>query len=344
MPLPRSYLKHPGIQYPLLNYIPNIFETLLLGTIVLTVVLNSLVQLLVRGRVSHVLSGLGAGPGAQLYGKQPQETLYFYSNLCLHLIDDDDEANQLGFFQSLPFDEDFGVLLLRVGIASLEATGLRGWGNEVAPIQLPLRIRSRKRCGTPSGALGDPDGAQPRTTYGVVKMGRVGVGEVRYGSTTSPGSSGGSDRASTSTAFSFSRIGRTTSVGVFRDLTISGRSRRRRGEGPTQIRGLSNEVRTVDLGISEPSGLGSGGGGGPWWRWLRELGAFVAALWGVFKGMVMFLLDRARGRMSVRDEMAKGLHSSQGFDEGWRDGKGGDSASEEEGRRKERGLPTILER
>ena len=40
--------------------------------------------------------------------------------------------------------------------------------------------------------------------------------------------------------------------------------------------------------------------------------------------------------MSARDEMAKGLHSSQGFDEGWRDWKDGGSASEEEGRRKER--------
>ena len=58
------------MQYPLLNYIPNIFETLLLGTILLTVFLNSLVQLLVRGRVDRVLSGLGVGPGAQLNGKR----------------------------------------------------------------------------------------------------------------------------------------------------------------------------------------------------------------------------------------------------------------------------------
>src|SRR5258708_4199930 len=70
LPLPPSYFKHPTVQYPLLNYIPNIFETLLLGTILLTVFLNSLVQLLVRGRVDRVLSGLGVGPGAQLSGKR----------------------------------------------------------------------------------------------------------------------------------------------------------------------------------------------------------------------------------------------------------------------------------
>ena len=68
-PTPPSYLKQLAVQYSLLNYIPNIFETLLLGTILLTVVLNSLVQLLVRGRVDRVLSGLGVGRGAHLYGK-----------------------------------------------------------------------------------------------------------------------------------------------------------------------------------------------------------------------------------------------------------------------------------
>ena len=47
--------------YPLLNYIPNIFETALLATILLTVILNTLVQILVRGRVERVFSGLGLG-------------------------------------------------------------------------------------------------------------------------------------------------------------------------------------------------------------------------------------------------------------------------------------------
>ena len=254
-------------------------------------------------------------------------------------IDEDDEANQPGFFQSLPFEEDFGVLLLRVGIASLEATGLRGWGNEVAPIQLPSRkARNRwNRKRTSRGVLGDPVGAQPSTTYGAVKMGRLGVGEVQYGwTTTTPGSSHGSNRTSTSTgisAFSVAGMGRMASMGmdldVYHDLTASSR-RRRRSVGPTQVRGLKNEVRTVDLGISESSGPGSGG---PWRRWLREFGAFLAALWGVITGMVLFLLERARGRVRVRDEVAKGVHFNSGFDDRLMDGKGDDRVSEEERKR-----------
>src|SRR5260221_9072418 len=48
-----------GANYPLLNYVPNLFETVLLVTILLTVTVNSMAQLLVRGRIDHVLSGLG---------------------------------------------------------------------------------------------------------------------------------------------------------------------------------------------------------------------------------------------------------------------------------------------
>ena len=45
--------------YPLLNYIPNMFETVLLSTILLTVALNAIVQLLVRGRIERPFIGLG---------------------------------------------------------------------------------------------------------------------------------------------------------------------------------------------------------------------------------------------------------------------------------------------
>jgi len=180
--------------------------------------------------------------------------------------------------------------------------------------------------------LGDSDGAQPSTTYGVVRMGRVGVGEVRYGSTTNISSSRGSNIASTSTpttiasssALSFSGMRRTTNAGMDVDF-YHNPSRRRR-----QVRGLNNEVRTVDLGISQSSGLGAGGSCGLWWRWLREFGAFVAALWGVSKGMVLFLLERARGRVRVRDELAKGLNLSPGFDERLTVGRDGDGVLEEE--------------
>lgn len=50
--------------FPFPNYIPNIFETLLILTILLTVTLNAIVQLLVRGRVDRVFIGLGISPAA----------------------------------------------------------------------------------------------------------------------------------------------------------------------------------------------------------------------------------------------------------------------------------------
>ena len=258
------------------------------------------------------------------------------------VIEEDEEANRPGFFQSLPFEEDFGVLLLRVGIASLEATGLRGWSNEVAPIQLPLRdMRNRwnkKQAGR--GVLGDPAGAQPSTTYGTVKMGRVGVGEVHHGWTTAASSpSHGSNTRSTaiasSSAFSLARVGRMTSmdVEVYHDLTTSSR-RRKRSARPTQVRGLKNEVRTVDLGTSESAGSSRGGS---WRHWLREFRAFLAALWGVITGMVLFLLERAKGRVRVRDQVAKGVQSGPEFDEKLTNGKDDYGVSEEERRkRKER--------
>jgi len=272
-------------------------------------------------------------------------TCLFYSGLTIvfSVIEEDDEANRPGFFQSLPFEEDFGVLLLRVGIASLEATGLRGWSNEVAPIQLPSReVRNRwnkKQAGR--GVLGDPAGAQPSTTYGTVKMGRVGVGEVQHGwTTTTSSSSHGSNTRSTaiasSSAFSLARMGRMTSLGmdadveVYHDLTTSSR-RRKRSAGPTQVRGLKNEVRTVDLGTSESTGSGSGGS---WRHWLREFRAFLAALWGVITGMVLFLLERARGRVRVRDQVAKGVHSTPDFDEKLTNGKDDHGVSEEERRKR----------
>ena len=78
----------------------------------------------------------------------------------------------MGFFGNLPYEEDFSILLLRVGTASLEVTGLRGWNNdEVAPISLPVKSRNR------NPARGNPQ------TYGVVRVGRIDVDEVQYSST-----------------------------------------------------------------------------------------------------------------------------------------------------------------
>ena len=59
------YLGGSKFTYPFLNYVPNIFETILIGTILLTITLNALVQLLVRGRVVRLFSGLGSGVNSQ---------------------------------------------------------------------------------------------------------------------------------------------------------------------------------------------------------------------------------------------------------------------------------------
>ncbi|KAJ7729662.1 hypothetical protein DFH07DRAFT_178918 [Mycena maculata] len=103
---PRALYSRPtgSATFPLLNYVPNAFETLLMVTIALTVVLNALTQFILTGSVSRPLLGLGlAGTnGAWMWAP--------------------------------PYDEDWGVVLLRVGTASLEATGLRGWGNEMPAI------------------------------------------------------------------------------------------------------------------------------------------------------------------------------------------------------------------
>ncbi|KAF8163684.1 hypothetical protein B0H34DRAFT_650577 [Crassisporium funariophilum] len=233
--------------YPLLNYIPNIFETLLIGTILLTIVLNAIAQLLVRGRVDRLFSGLGVGSGTGLR-------------------DDDELDSEPGFFQSLPFEEDFGVLLLRVGTASLEATGLRGWGNEVAPIRLPVKNRAWRRGGRVPRTDGGSTLAQ---TFGSVRMGRMDVGEVQYGSSHAS--------ASTSTGF-------------------------RSSSNPNrqQQRGFLNEVRTVDLGNADSSRRGGNVTGSGWWRWVKAMGPFLVALWDVLKGLVVLILDRARSRGRVR--------------------------------------------
>ncbi|KIK56394.1 hypothetical protein GYMLUDRAFT_47165 [Collybiopsis luxurians FD-317 M1] len=133
---------HTTHGYPILNYIPNIFETMLLSTIVLTIFLNSITQLLLTGRVDKPLLGLGIGNGA---------------------------AGE-GWRERIPWDEDFGVVLLRIGTASLEATGLRGWGNEVG--------------GVVASSLPDSGSANSPRRYGSIRLTRSGVAGVSPGSVT----------------------------------------------------------------------------------------------------------------------------------------------------------------
>ncbi|KAI5900631.1 uncharacterized protein SCHCODRAFT_02608408 [Schizophyllum commune H4-8] len=97
----RNVPGHAG--FPQVQLMPNVFESFMIFTTVLTIALNTVTQLLLTGRVDKPLLGLGlsTGDGRSIY---------------------------------IPYDEDFTFFLSRVGTASLEATGLRGWGNEVGAV------------------------------------------------------------------------------------------------------------------------------------------------------------------------------------------------------------------
>ena len=183
----------------------------------------------------------------------------------------------------MPLDEDFGVLLLRVGIASLEATGLRGWGNEVAPIALPGKAIKERKSRITSG---------PLPTYGSVRIGRMDVSEVGYGAYMPRPSASGS-----------------ASAGPLQIGDQGTGLRRRKGSDMRprkQVRhGFNNEVRNIDLGNAEVAAQDRPGYT-PFWRWLKEVYAYSVALWSVLKGLVMFLLDRARGRVRISESMRKG--------------------------------------
>ena len=198
---------------------------------------------------------------------------------------DGDETTTPGFFGQLPYDEDFGILLFRIGTASLEATGLRGWRNEVAPIPLPVKSNRNPNRAT-RGKTPDIE------TFGVVRMGRMDVGEVQYGSTSSY-------YATTTAASSGSRVGSSSSKNPYEDLSVLRRRRRRHTTQfnetqRRQRRGLFNEVRTVDLGVdntTEPPGPITG-----MWRQIKQSWPFFVALWNVLTGLLFLLWNKARSR------------------------------------------------
>ena len=95
--------------YPLLNYLPSLLETTLLLITLLTLTLNAATQILLEGHISRPLFGHAASLAPK-------------------------------------WDEDFAIVLLRLGTASLDATNVAGLGNEVGSIAAgrahDLQVRS----------------------------------------------------------------------------------------------------------------------------------------------------------------------------------------------------------
>src|SRR6267142_1220595 len=113
--------------YPLLNYVSCTFESLLLLVIIVAFSLNILTQLLLEGSITRLF----IGHAASLMPK---------------------------------WDEDFSIVLLRLGIASLDATSVAGLGNEVSCIALADHAEIVKR----------------QVQYGEVEMSRSGVTSVTH--------------------------------------------------------------------------------------------------------------------------------------------------------------------
>ncbi|KAH9059981.1 hypothetical protein EDB87DRAFT_648340 [Lactarius vividus] len=113
--------------YPLLNYVSCIFDSMLLLMILVAFSLNILTQLLLEGSVTRLF----VGHAASLMPK---------------------------------WDEDFSSALLRLGIASLEATSVVGLGNEVSGISLTE----------------NPETVKYQVQYGEVEMNRAGVSSITH--------------------------------------------------------------------------------------------------------------------------------------------------------------------
>jgi len=119
------------------------------------------------------------------------------------------------------------------------------------------------------------------------------VTEVQYGSRAFP---------STSTS-------RVELPDPYENFPIRRRWHTQYGETPQpkrrQQRGLFNEVRTVELGVTNASGPSREITG--WWRRMKRIWPFLVALWDVLKGLVFFLWDKARsrGRSQQADRVGK---------------------------------------
>lgn len=220
-----------------MNYFSCVVESILICIILVTIILNAIVQLLVNGRVDRLLTTLGIAAAGGLTDNPDSDVARFS-------------------WANLPFEEEWGVVLMRIGTASLEATGLKGWGNEVAPISAPILRRSVSQLVRRRKLTGPPPPPEPSITFGAVTMGRSGVGKVFFGHRSLESGSGN------------------------------------RPGGQVQTVGWNNEVRTVESNSSGTS-TRSGRRG---WMWFHELVRFVKSMGEVFLGLLKFGWSWTRSR------------------------------------------------
>ncbi|KAG7093705.1 hypothetical protein E1B28_007359 [Marasmius oreades] len=248
------YSNPTGIgSYPILNYVPNLFETVLLLLITLTILLNVATQLLLTGKITKPLLGLGLTSG--------------------------DGGPTEGWSWTPPWEEDFGVVLLRLGTASLEATGLRGWGNEVTGVVASL----------PSDHIASSTNSivtREKIERGTLKMNRNGVIEVAHGSVITI-----KTRSALARAGNKPRVSKRVQI----------------------VKGLDNEIRDVDFAGN--TGGVSGGRrvyGVPgfftvnrgWYWGIRALGS---AVWNVTLGLLGLVWDLVHGK-KVRDRFTGNIN------------------------------------
>ncbi|KAI0089994.1 hypothetical protein BDY19DRAFT_941804 [Irpex rosettiformis] len=137
--------------YPLPTLVPSLVETFLIFIVLTTLALNALTQILTTGGIRGPLIGLIGHAGTLA----PR------------------------------WDEDFGVVLFRLGTASVEATCVKGFGNEVGGVEAgklsdnPLRRPTFSRHGRSQfGRKLAIKAAQQERDGGLIELNRSGVVSV----------------------------------------------------------------------------------------------------------------------------------------------------------------------
>lgn len=153
--------------YPLPNYVPCLVESFLLFSTLVTISLNAITQILTTGHVSQPIFGVGSGDhgGGRVRG------------------------GMRGVGRRPRWDEDWTVVLFRLGTESLEATSLVGLGYEVGAVGIGLRLgRGREtlmrgRAWMTDLGLWDGDEDKmdnaPGDDEGIVELDRSGVVSLR---------------------------------------------------------------------------------------------------------------------------------------------------------------------